>query len=318
MPPGVPGPDAAAWQRVYEQELLPRFSVHQRRVKRRFHVFVVIAVASAAFALRVVFAEHSSWWLLLPLVLTFSAGLIFVEGFLTFQRRYLDEVMAPWLTLFWPTARYQALPEAVSDRLGSSGLFALAPPRWDVNDRISIPSDGLDVELWTGCIRRRVSNDPNNVKDETVFEGILFEVDLPWPDPVRTHLPLAIAADGVDLPPAPGGVLPFTAPLPPWTEGQSFRVWAASEPAARRVIPSDVAAALEALDTRIGHRWRLVLDERGLTGALALPAPASRLYVKAPLPTVTQLLEHVGHLAAAIEFARVFTPHGRGRVDRRP
>src|SRR5690606_11261043 len=100
MPPDVPGPDADAWQRIYEQELLPRFSAHQRRVKRRFHVFVVIAVASAAFSVWILFAEHSPWWLLLPLILTFSAGLTFVEGFLGFQRRYLDDVMAPWLTYF--------------------------------------------------------------------------------------------------------------------------------------------------------------------------------------------------------------------------
>src|SRR5690606_33830590 len=121
--------------------------------------------------------------------------------------------------------------------------FALAH-RWDVNDRISIPSDGLEVELYTVCIRRRVSDEPNTVHDETVFEGILFEVDLPWPDAVRTHLPLAIAADRADLPPAPDGGLPFTAPLHPWAEGQSFRVWATSDPAARRVIPFDVAAEL--------------------------------------------------------------------------
>lgn len=279
--------EVARWLPTYERDVLPRIVALHRSVRRKYRVFVAVAILAAATVWIALFTKSLDdipifGWVGLAAVV-FVAGAVFVEAMLGLRQRFPEEALGPLFRLRWPGATYSTSTEQPSPRLAQSGLFKVTGV-YDIGGRLTLPEPVMT--LHPVGLRRRVSNDPNNIRYEHVFSGLIFEADVEWAFGAAPATPLALASGEHDLPPFPGGQPPSG---PPTQIGRGVLLWSAPPVSTARTLPAETIAALEAFSRAHGGHWRLILERDGVFGAVGRTGSEVNLFVKAPPPDAQAL-----------------------------
>lgn len=282
-----PETQAARWLPTYERDVLPRIAALHRSVRRKYRVLVAVAMLTAATAWIALVTKTLDdvpivGWVGLAAVV-FVAGAVFVEAMLGLRRRIREEALGPLFRLRWPGAEYSASTDQPSPRLAQSGLFKVAGV-YDIGGRLTLPDPAMT--LHPVDLRRRVSSEPNMIRYEQVFNGLIFEGDVEWAFGAAPGAPLALASDEHDLPPFPGGQPPSGPPTP---VGEGVLLWSALPGSTARTLPPATLARLEAFSRANGAHWRLILERDCVFGAVARTGPEVNLFVKAPPPDAQAL-----------------------------
>ncbi len=276
-----------SWLPTYEREVLPRIVALHQSVRRKYRVLVAVAILAAATVCIALFTKSLDdipvfGWVGLAAVV-FVAGAVFVEAMLRLRQRFREEALGPLFRLRWPGAAYSPCAEQPGPRLAQSGLFKFTGV-YDIGGHLTLPE--LAMTLHPVDLRRRVSNEPNMIRHEHVFNGLIFEADVEWAFGAAPSTPLALASSEHDLPPFPGGQPP-SGPLVPI--GQGVLLWSAQPGSTTRTLPAETRAALEAFSRAHGGHWRLILERDCVFGAVARTGPEANLFVKAPPPDAQAL-----------------------------
>ena len=293
--------------RLYADTIRPQLEAEGLPARRAVRAFWWTLWPSLAATAWIAWTERSAWWMLLPVVLVFTCGVIAHQRLQAFTRSFSQRVVAPVVHGRWPDARHDPDGQLSRATITGAGLYSEAQIH-ALRDLVRLDVAGLPVAICGGQLLERRRADGNARRDVPVFTGTLMQAGFTG---ARLTMPVVVATHDADRRPRPLSALA----APKVTLGHPdadavLDVWAATDAEARAVVSPDIAARLVAL-SKAGLRFRLVVDGDGMVAAIDGQPLWLGVTALAGLPGPDRVIEEITRVQAAVALAGAFAQSRR-------